>query len=454
MSEKGILIISTVISHLQGWRSKINNMKKLIPQELKNIYHLVNSALANFWYGFPSRKLKVIGVTGTNGKTTTVQMIAKILEIAGHKVAVSSTINFKLGQKAWVNKTKFTTLSAWKVQEFINKAVDSSCDYLVLEVSSHSLDQNRVRDVEFDVAVITNVTREHLDYHKTMEQYRAAKMKLFRMFKEKEKTAVVNLEMGKPEEFLGVANKAIKFGYGFQEGLGEKLEIAKLKTIYAEGVLLGQRGSSFSVEGVAFALSLVGEFNIENALAAICVGLSQGIDLETMAHAIKEIKKVSGRMDYVENDRGLDIIIDYALTPDSMEKLGQYLNQTKRESQKLIWMLGSCGERDHGKRPTMGKIVSKYADYVIVTNEDPYHEDPQKIIDEVCEGVFRGGKKENIDAWKIFDRKQAIKKALKLARQDDIILITGKGAEETMAIGDKRIPWNDKKVVQELLREM
>ena len=444
-------------------------MKKLIPQKLKNIYHLINAISANIWYGFPSRKLEVVGVTGTNGKTTTVEMIAKIFEIAGKKVAASSTIKFKLGDKEEVNKTKFTTLSAWQMQKFAKKAVDAKCDYLVLEVSSHSLDQNRIWGINFDVAVITNVTREHLDYHHTMNEYRRAKAKLFTKLRENG-IAVVNLDMKDSCEFVDAVNWGQKQGffYGYTTRENQKLKIKnqnKLKIIGANSIEINQQKSMFIVDGVKFQLNLIGEFNIENALAAICVGLSQNIGLERIANALGEIKNVPGRMDYVKNDKGIDVIIDYALTPDSMEKLGSIISDLNRkkepnnrqstiDNRKLIWVFGSCGERDRGKRPIMGEIVSKYADYVIVTNEDPYYENPQKIIDEVCEGIFRSGKKENVDAWKIFDRKKAIKKALKLARQGDIILITGKGAEETMAIRDKRISWNDKKVVKELLQNL
>ena len=173
-------------------------MKKLIPQKIKNIYHLAQAVLANILYGFPSRKMKVIGVTGTDGKTTTVQMIAGILEEAGKKVAMVSTINSRINGKESVNETKFTTASSFEVQKFIKKAAKNNCEYLVLETSSHSLDQYRVWGIKYDTAVITNVTREHLDYHKTMEEYRKVKCKLF----ENAKTTIVNLDMEKPEEYL------------------------------------------------------------------------------------------------------------------------------------------------------------------------------------------------------------------------------------------------------------
>ncbi len=427
-------------------------MKKLIPQSIKNIYHLFQAVLANVWYGFPSRKLKVIGVTGTNGKTTTVQMIAKILEEAGKKVAVASTINFKIGEKEWVNDTKLTTLSIFGLQKHLHEAVQAGCDYAVIEITSHSLDQNRVWGTDFDVAVITNVTREHLDYHRTMEKYAKAKEKLFAIVSKKsEGVAIVNLDMERASEFLKYP-AAKKFGYRIEYRVSS-IEYRDIKIVEAKNVQLNIHNTQYTILNTQFQINLPGEFNVENALAATCVGLSQNISLENISAALAGIKGVPGRMERIENNRGIEIIVDYAVTPDSLEKLYTYITKIKKETSKVIAVFGSCGERDRGKRPIMGKIVSKIADFVIVTNEDPYHEDPQQIIDEVFAGVSKY-RKENINAWRILDRREAIKKALQMAESGDIVVVTGKGAEETMAIGNERIPWNDPKVIREILTEL
>ena len=413
-------------------------MKKLVPQSIKNIYHLGQAMLANFWYGFPSEKVMVIGVTGTNGKTTTVQMIAKILEEAGFKVAVASTINFKLNGKEWVNKTKFTTLSSFQVQKFIKKAVEAGCQYLILETSSHSLDQYRVWGVEYDTAIITNVTREHLDYHKTMEDYRQAKLELFK----KAKTAIINLDMESPQEFLN-ASAGKKITYSLKNAKADVL---------AENISLNPSGTKFSVKNIEVSLKLLGEFNVENALAAISVGIFEGINLETIKNALEKIELIPGRMESVQNERNINIIIDYAVTPDSLEKLYQLINQLNTLKSKVIAVFGSCGERDRGKRPMMGEIVSKYADYMVITNEDQYSENPVQIVEEVASGIKSKIEEENF--WKILDRREAIKKALHLAKAGDFVVVTGKGAEETMAIGKKRISWNDKKIVEEELKKL
>lgn len=422
-------------------------MKKLIPQSIKNIYHLVQAIMANFYYGFPAKKLKVIGITGTDGKTTTCQLAVKILEKAGHKVAMASTINFRINGEERKNLSHFTTLSAFAVQKFAKQAVEAGCEYLVLETSSHSLDQYRVWGVKYATAVITNVTREHLDYHKTMERYRQAKMKLFRNVK----TAIVNLDMEKPEEYLDCSAENI-FGYSFKDTKYKIQDTKKIQNIVAEDIELGIDKSTFSVGGQKFILNLIGDFNIENALAAISIGISENVDLETCAKTLAEITGVPGRMEYVENKKGLNILVDFALTPDSLEKLYSLLAKIKKPHSRIIAVFGSCGERDRGKRPIIGEIVSRKADFVVVTNDEPYNEDPMQIINEIVAGVKN--KKENENFWIIPDRRKAITKALQIARQDDVIAVTGMGAEESMVVGDRKIPWNDRQVILEELEKM
>jgi UDP-N-acetylmuramoyl-L-alanyl-D-glutamate--2,6-diaminopimelate ligase len=466
-------------------------MKKIIPQSLKNIYHLFQAVFANVWFGFPSKKLKVIGVTGTNGKTTTVQMIAKVLEEAGKKIAVASTINFKLGEKEWVNKSKFTTLSSFAVQKFLKQAVAAGCEYVVLEVSSHSLDQNRVWGVDFDAAVITNVTREHLDYHETMEEYAKVKEKLFAgLGKSGKSVAVVNMGMKFAKDFLKYPADE-KYGYRIKYNVSS-IMYPGMKIVEAEQVKLNIHNTSYIIHNTLFTLNMPGEFNIENALAATCVGMSQNIPLEKISAALAKIKGVPGRMERIDNSRDLNIIVDYAVTPDSLEKLYRFISEFAKRSDraaeeesgrtaKIIAVFGSCGERDRGKRPIMGEIVAQHADCCIVTNEDPYNEDPQQIIDEVFAGVvgrdfpkarlFSSSsealeipqsqalensefKTEGVDAFRILDRRDAIKKALQIAKPGDIVVVTGKGAEEIMVIGKERISWNDPKVIREVLREI
>jgi UDP-N-acetylmuramoyl-L-alanyl-D-glutamate--2,6-diaminopimelate ligase len=444
----------------------MRSIKALFSQQLKNLYHLFQAILANVWYGFPSRKIKIIGVTGTDGKTTTVQMIAKILQKANIKVAVASTINFVIDGKEEKNLSHHTTESSFALQKFIRKAVNAGCEYVVVEVSSHGLDQHRVWGIDFQAAVITNVTREHLDYHKTMEKYRAAKKVLFKNVAKNKGNLVVNLDMERPEEFLDFAKNKV-FGYTCHPELvsGSRFRIPpkdghgksgmtsdNVKIINAEEIELGISGSKFMLHDTCFMLHVPGLFNVENALAATCVALGEGIDLQVASEALSEIKGVAGRMEAVANDLGVNILVDFALTPNALEKLYSLLYGVKKEGSKIIAILGSCGDRDQGKRPLMGEIVSRYADVMILTNEEPYHEEPQRIIDDIFAGIKN--KTEGENCWRILDRRQAIAKALSIAKAGDIICITGMGNFETMVVGDQKIPWNDRQVIEEELTKI
>lgn len=411
-------------------------LKSRIPQSVRNLYHLAQAVMACIIFGFPGRHIQVIGVTGTNGKTTVTRLISAILEEAGHAVARASTIDFKIGDEEWTNATKYTTLSPFAVQRFLRRAVRAGCRYAVLETSSHALDQYRVWGVPYAVAVVTNITREHLDYHGTMADYRETKRRLF----DKASVGVLNLDMEDPEDFrCRFRGKCVTYSLTDPQA-----------ALMAQDIETDLDGSSFSVEGVRFTFRLPGRFNVENALAAIAVGMVLDVPLETARRALARVDGIPGRLETVPNIRDLRIIIDYAVTPDSLEKLYALISRMRPVPEaRIIAVFGACGERDRGKRPLMGEIVASYSDIVILTNEDPYHEDPRRIVREIARGVK--GKRLGTDYFRILDRRRAIQKALRLARPGDIVVVTGKGAEETMAVGDKRIPWNDRRVIEELL---
>lgn len=412
-------------------------LSRTVPQSVKNIYHLSNAALAGVFFGFPGRKLRIIGVTGTDGKTTTVQCIAAILREAGKRVAVASTINFRIGDREWVNASKFTTLSGWKMQEFLLETVSAGCEYAVLEVSSHALDQGRVFGVPFEVAVITNVTREHLDYHGTMEEYRRAKRRLF----DRAKIGVVNLDMDRPQDFLKTPPpRHVTYS-----------RVDASADVLAENIAETLEGSTFRVGEVEFHIGLPGLFNVENALAALATAVSCGVSFDVAARALFGVRGVPGRMERVANDRGITLLIDYAVTPNALENLYRLVSNMRSSSAtKIIAVFGACGDRDRGKRPIMGEIVSSYADTVVLTNEDPYMEDPDRIIREIEVGITNKVPEENL--FVLPDRREALEKAIDLSMPGDIVVVTGKGAEESMAIGARRIPWNDKRVIREILQ--
>ena len=443
-------------------------LRKLFPQKLINQYHRI---IALFWahhYFMPSRSLVVIGVTGTNGKTTTCQLIAKVLETAGYKVGLASTINFKIGSKEWVNSTKMTSPKSHTLQKMLREMVTAGCQYAVIETSSHALDQHRVDGINFDIAVMTNLTREHLDYHKTMENYQAAKSLLFQKLKSRKnkvlagrriaKVSILNMEDLTFSEFQKIPADDY-YGYRVFDTEDQMLNEGGVNFVEAYGLRLDMQSSEFLLvtpRGKSnVVLKLPGEFNVENALAAATVGLSQGMQVKDIAKALESVASIPGRMEEIPNDLDLRIFVDYAVTPDSMKKLAQLVE--KLNYKKLIWVFGSCGDRDKGKRPIMGRIVGEAADCAIITNEDPYSEDPQVIIDAVAQGVgeAKGFEQENKSWWRISDRREAIQFALnELAKPGDVILVTGKGAETTMAISaEERVEWNDRKVIEEILNK-
>ena len=409
-------------------RDKINHfikslLKKITPPFLLNWYHFLLVFLGAILYRFPSRKIKVIGVTGTNGKSTVVEMTSKILEEAGYRVASLSSIKFKIGNKEWKNSLKMTMPGRFKLQKFLRQASNAKCQYVVLEVTSEGIKQHRHQFIDFDIAVFTNLTPEHIEAHGSFEKYRQEKEKLFKATKG---VHVINLDDENAEYFLKFpANK--KYTYGFDKG-------------------------DINIKNTQFKLSLIGDFNIYNALAAICVGLSQEISLEVCKKALEKIEGVPGRMEMVIKEP-FKVFVDYAFTPAALEKVYQTLKNLKPKAYnlkpKLICVLGSCGGgRDKWKRPELGKLAAKYCDEVIITNEDPYDEDPVEIIAGVAKGTDGRAKK-------ILDRREAIKEALKSARNSDTVVITGKGCEPWICVaGDKKIPWDDREVVREEFKKL
>ena len=446
----------------------LKTIKKIIPPDFffRLQYHKTRAILAAYRYRFPSRKMTVIGVTGTDGKTTTCNMLFEILRQAGHKPAMASTINFRIGEKEWRNETKKTTLAPKKLQKFIRQAVDEKCDFLIVETSSHALSQNRVWGIDYDTAVITNTSHEHLDYHRTMDRYRREKRKLFEKLargKHKsgvQKLSILNVQDETYEDFRQVQADAVwTYGLGdehsrLQTAREETLAAQKDKPmVSAKNSQLRSDGSSFVLTAptgeIAIDLWLPGEFNIENALCAATVGLAQGVDLATIKEALGGIKVMPGRMENIDMGQKFAVILDYAVTPKALEKL--YSTMSKVPHGKIIAVLGACGDRDKKKRPVMGELAAKYCDLVIFTDEDPYTEDPQRIIDMLISKLPDIGKQEGKDYLQIIDRRQAIARALSEASEDDIVLITGKGDETGYMVGDKILPWDEREIVREEL---
>lgn len=387
-------------------------IKKIIPQSAVNLFwHLPKAVTANLKYGLPSKKMTIIGVTGTDGKTTTVNMIYRILKDAGKKVSMVSTINAVVGEKSYETGFHVTSPHPFDVQQYIKDAVSAGSEYMVLEVTSHALDQFRFWGVKFDIAVLTNVTHEHLDYHKTFENYLNTKLKLISTAK----SAVVNKNIFLLDPRIRGDDKIVTFG--FKEG-------------------------DFNQKQQQLKLSIPGEYNIENGLAALAVASKLDIDLQAAKKSLQSFNNLSGRMEEVKNNKGIKIYVDFAHTPNALESA---LKTLKKETKgKLIAVFGSAGKRDIGKRSKMAEIGIKFADSIVITSEDPRGE-WEKIISQMENGALKAGGKKDKDFFIIEDRQRAINFAIRdLAKSGDIVGIFGKGHEKSLNLdGRKEIPWND-----------
>jgi UDP-N-acetylmuramoyl-L-alanyl-D-glutamate--2,6-diaminopimelate ligase len=357
-------------------------IKKIVPAFAIEWYHFCLALTGAVYYRFPARNLKVIGVTGTNGKSSTVELAAEILRSAGLPVASMSSIQFRIKDQIEPNALKMTMPGRWTIQSFFRRAVDAGCKIAILEVTSEGIKQYRHRFIGFDVAVFTNITPEHIEAHGNFESYKQAKGKLFASARN---LHIINLDDPNAAYFLDFPAKET-IGYGLKgEERNNGSAAAMLKIIEAEDVKVKPGHISFGVNGAVFSMDLGGKFNVYNALAAICIGLSQGVDLAASQAALSKVTGLAGRMEEVAG-APFRIVVDYAFTPNALEKVYLTLKeQMAKKSGKLICLLGACGGgRDKWKRPVLGGIAGKYCDEIIVSNEDPYDEDPQAIIDQVA----------------------------------------------------------------------
>lgn len=412
---------------------------------LRLIFHKLKAITAAMWYGFPGKRLHVIAVTGTKGKTTTTNLITKILEESGEKVGMVSTINFKVGDREWANKSKQTTASPFELQKLLKEMVNEGCKYAVLEVSSHAMTQSRTWGINIDTAVLTNIQQDHIEYHGSFGEYMKAKGELFRQLnisKRKpniQKVAVLNRDDANFDYFdQFIADQ--KYLYGFEEGI-----------VRATNIDLRPDGTHFILHipngQIEVKLSLPGEVNVYNAMAAVTACLNGRLTAESIKSALERASQIPGRFEHVECGQKYSVIVDYAHTEDSLEQL---LSLYRKVAKKRLFLVfgATGGGRDKSKRPLMGKIAAKYADYVVITNDDPYEECQMDIIDQIADGMER---KEGQSMWKIPHRREAIRLALTQAREGDVVVIAGKGCEEVQVIGKAHIPWDDRKVVRELL---
>src|SRR3989339_550935 len=377
-------------------------IKKIIPQRLfKSIqpaYHFLLAFFSAAFYGFPSNKLIVIGVTGTSGKTTSVYLISKMLESAGYKVGFTSTAMFKIGSEEWLNDKKMTMVGRFFTQKMLKKMVQADCRYAVIETTSQGIEQFRHRFINYDALIFTNLYPEHIEAHGGFINYKNAKGKLFSHLsrcrhkiirgKKISKTIIVNNDDEHAAYFLNFpADKKITFSVSGIEFKNSKKIFPLDSFIEEDG-----KGSSFILEKISFFLSLPGKFNFYNALSAISVGLNEEISLSAIKDGLNKITGVPGRFEKIDEGQNFTVIIDYAFEPNAVSKL--YEAAKKIPHKKIIHILGSTGGgRDISRRPILGEIAGKNSDIVIITNEDPYDDDPEEIINAVALGAENSGKK-------------------------------------------------------------
>ena len=463
--------------------------KYIIPKQLyrwgQPIYHFSLAFLAAALYGFPSRKMKVIGITGTKGKTTTCNLIAQILNFSGHKTGMATTVNFRIGEREWKNETKQTMLGRFQLQKLLKQMKKENCEYAIVETSSEGILQYRHRFIDYDAAVFTNLSPEHIERHAGFENYRSAKVKLFeKVVEKKDSVGVYNLDDENVECFLKPKIEK-KYGYSFKIR-NPKFEIRNKfknqkfnKILEIEDIKISPNKTEFQITFQLLSqlkcnleMPLVGEFNVYNAAAAICVALSQNVPMDKIKQALAQAKPPAGRMEILyakalanrrmrikESENDFIIVIDYAHEPASLEAVYKTISNLKSQISKTICLLGAQGGgRDKWKRPAMGKIAAQYCDEIILTNEDPYDENPFSILEDIEKGFSQiPNSKFQIPNFyrKIIDRKEAIKEAISLAKAGDVVILTGKGGESSMCVADnKKIPWDERKIVEEILKSL
>lgn len=416
-------------------------IKKYIPPAVFNVlqpyYHQGLAFVGAFKCGYPSRQLTVIAVTGTKGKSTTTELIAQILRGHGYKVASLSTIQFTIGESTKRNKFKMTTPGRFFVQTFLRQAVDAGCTHAVLEISSEAVKQFRHKYIELDALVFTNLSPEHIESHGSFEKYKAAKLELAKAVAtspKRPRVIVANTDDRHGQDFLAYEAET-KIAYG--------LKNLSLHTLHKDSV-------SLVLDGVTIRVPIAGLFNIYNTLAAIKVSEAFGVNVKTAAEALRTLKPIAGRVEQFESPKEslkqVTAVVDYAHTTDSLEKL----YQTFPDKPKICVLGNTGGGRDTWKRPEMGAIAEQYCEHIILTNEDPYDEDPAKIIADMVKGI-KNQEKLSI----IMNRGEAIARAIELAPDGGYILVSGKGTDPyIMEANGKKTPWSDAEVVKELLAEL
>ncbi len=428
-------------------------VKKFIPSGLfpaiEPYGHLLEAVLFNTVNGFPARGLKVIGVTGTNGKTSTCFMIHRMLQEAGYKTGLMTTVAWGVGEDITPQVHHYTNVPTPELMQRLKVIRAAKVDYLVLEITSQALAQNRAWGVPFSVVAMTNVTHDHLTYHRTFERYRDAKRRLFKLANGNDKglrTGVINAE--DPSAALFQQDIAHPLTYGLEKG-----------ELRATDITSTPAGSTYRVQSqqdkdliLHIKVNIPGSFNVYNSLAAVGVGLVLQLKPEQIENGIAALDGVEGRMNRVEAGQDFDVIVDYAHSPDSFEKVFKDLKPVVRG--KMIVLFGSLGGGDKGKRPLQGELAGKFCDEVIICEEDDRQENSEQIMNDIASGAVKAGKMQDKDLFLVHDRTEAINFALKRAKKGDTVLLLGKGHEKTIEHADGEHPWDEAGTARAALKNL
>ncbi|OGI21691.1 MAG: UDP-N-acetylmuramoyl-L-alanyl-D-glutamate--2,6-diaminopimelate ligase [Candidatus Melainabacteria bacterium RIFOXYA12_FULL_32_12] len=460
-TKKDDIFVCLVGEHVDGHAFAINAQEKgasaivtqktvegiNIPVLIVKDTQLVLAQISSVFYGFPSEKLRLIGVTGTNGKTTVTHLVENIFEQAGIECGLIGTLGQRLSSKDEYVSTKHTTPQSPELHEAFRNMLDSGIKHVVMEVSSHALEQHRVGGCLFDAAALTNLTQDHLDYHITMDNYFKAKSKLFialKDSKENNKYAVINKDDSNAERFIQATPDKVRIiTYG----------IENQADIIAKNIEYSVYGSKFDcitpIGNKTINLQMTGQFSVYNALAALAIGIGEGIELDTCVRALELTKSVAGRFEVVIREPL--IIVDYAHTPDGLANVLNAAKKVVPQNGRLICLFGCGGDRDATKRPKMGGIAENIADVVIITSDNPRSEDPQQIITDILTGI----KSLNSDKVQVeIDRRSAIELAIKNAGKDDVIVLAGKGHEDYQILKNETIHFDDREEARKAFKKV
>lgn len=417
-------------------------LKKIIPRP---VYHFLMALTGNIAYRFPGYKMTVIGVTGTDGKSTCVEMITEVLKSSGEKVGMISTVDIEVAGERRENAIGRTTIGRWGTQKLLREMVQKGCKYAVIEASSEGIAWYRIWGIPFDGAVFTNLSPEHLNYHKTMENYRNMKGKLFRKLKspfnlkKTKRVSVVYADDKESDYFLSFkADEKYTFGIKKADVKAKNINLKTDRTQYD----VEYEGRKYSISTKA-----IGKFNVLNELTGFCMGLGYDLDMDKVVKVLEKFEGTRGRAEKIDEGQDFQVIIDYAVTPGALKTL--YTSLREITDGKLISVFGATGDRDKEKRPEMGRVASELTDIVFLTDDETYTEEPRQIIDRVYAGV-----PENLRSKVeiVPDRLDAIKKALLKAQKGDTVAITGIGHQKSRSMGGDKIKWDERKIVSDLLK--